>query len=64
MPLPMHMETMPKRADLPRRAISCSSVAVARAPAETMRLLTPGQADGTRRANKRTAQPQGQLAHR
>lgn len=34
MPLPMHMDTMPKRADLPRRCISCSSVAVARAPAD------------------------------
>jgi hypothetical protein len=46
MPLPMHMETMPKRADLPRRAISCSSVAVALAPEKTTPLFTPGQADG------------------
>mmetsp|Transcript_26178 Transcript_26178/g.57194 ORF Transcript_26178/g.57194 Transcript_26178/m.57194 type:complete len:241 (-) Transcript_26178:703-1425(-) len=32
MPEPMHIETTPKRAALPRRRISCSSVAVARAP--------------------------------
>lgn len=34
MPLPMHIDTTPKRAALPRRAISCSSVAVARAPTQ------------------------------
>ena len=32
MPEPMHMDTTPKREDLPRLFISCSSVAVARAP--------------------------------
>mmetsp|Transcript_33482 Transcript_33482/g.84841 ORF Transcript_33482/g.84841 Transcript_33482/m.84841 type:complete len:274 (-) Transcript_33482:550-1371(-) len=32
MPDPMHIETTPKRAALPRRRISCSRVAVARAP--------------------------------
>ena len=32
-PEPMHMDTTPKRAALPRLRISCSSVAVARAPA-------------------------------
>jgi hypothetical protein len=53
MPLPMHMETMPKRADLPRRAISCSSVAVALAPERmTTPLFTPDQADGIRHAGK------------
>lgn len=59
MPLPMHMETMPKRADLPRRAISCSSVAVARAPGNKTPLFTPGQAGGggTRHASKRIRQP-------
>lgn len=34
MPEPMHMDTTPKRAPLPRRASSCSSVAVSLAPVQ------------------------------